>query len=429
MCAGKERQHTARLPYVNSHKLRLLPVSAIYGGNASGKSNFVSALAFCANYICPGTRADVNTLFFPFLPDPDCREQPTRFCITLLADNDKIYKYSFLIDGKRVLDERLILCDGDASKDVLLFHRTEQEDALHGSLAKDVRMAFIRQGTQRNQLFLSNAISQQVKYEDLSAVYNWFRHNLFVVTPKTNIHPGKLHQVLDENLCAILSGLDTGILGFEETIISGEHVDKEMLSTIGQMLTQKPEQLIAFPTGNTYFRLVDGEVKLIQLDPVHGTKTGERIKFSYDDESDGTLRIIDLLPMFMRLTSAGSRMVFVIDEIDRSLHTLMAQALLRSYLLSCKPESRSQLLFTTHNVLLMDQDLFRRDEIWITERSQFGESQLLSFAEFKEVRNDKKLIRSYLQGRMGGIPNITFNGAFGDRFGALNERPEVSDEQ
>jgi len=80
------------------------------------------------------------------------------------------------------------------------------------------------------------------------------------------------------------------------------------------------------------------------------------------------------------------------------------------YLESCSPESRSQLLFTTHDALLMDQDLLRRDEMWVAERDSSGASRIFSFSEYKDVRYDKDIMKSYLQGRLGGVPRILLCG-------------------
>jgi AAA15 family ATPase/GTPase len=123
-------------------------------------------------------------------------------------------------------------------------------------------------------------------------------------------------------------------------------------------------------------------------------------------ESDGSRRVIDLLPAFLDMAAAQSSRVYVVDELDRSLHTLLTRQLLAGYLAACSPETRSQLLFTTHDVLLMDQKLMRRDEMWVTERDAEGGSSLFSFSEYKDVRYDKDIRRSYLQGRMGGVPRI-----------------------
>ena len=96
----------------------------------------------------------------------------------------------------------------------------------------------------------------------------------------------------------------------------------------------------------------------------------------------------------------------MIDEVDRSLHTLLVRRLLETYLAGCSRDTRSQLLFTTHDVLLMDQQLFRCDEIWITERDANGASSLLSLSEYEDANKDKDIRRSYLQGRFGGIPKL-----------------------
>ena len=89
-----------------------------------------------------------------------------------------------------------------------------------------------------------------------------------------------------------------------------------------------------------------------------------------------------------------------------SLFPLLTRQLVENYLDSCKHETRSQLLFTTHNGLLMDQSLFRRDEMWVAERNSTGQSSMFSFSEYKDVRYDKDIRKSYLQGRLGGIPRI-----------------------
>jgi AAA15 family ATPase/GTPase len=129
-------------------------------------------------------------------------------------------------------------------------------------------------------------------------------------------------------------------------------------------------------------------------------------------ESDGTVRIIDLLPAFLDLADPGTSRVYVIDELDRSLHTLLTRRLLDVFLGASGPGTRGQLLFTTHDALLMDQSLLRRDEMWVTERDDHGESTLLAFSEYKDVRYDKDIRKSYLHGRLGGVPRLLMAGMF-----------------
>jgi len=150
----------------------------------------------------------------------------------------------------------------------------------------------------------------------------------------------------------------------------------------------------------------NGELLAKKLITYHPNLDGTESKFEMSQESDGSQRVIDLLPAFLMLSAAKSTKVIVIDEVDRSLHTVLTRRLLEMYLSSCSPESRAQLLFTTHDVLLMDQDLLRRDEMWVAERNADGVSNLFSFSEYKDVRYDKDIRKSYLQGRLGGIPRL-----------------------
>ena len=116
----------------------------------------------------------------------------------------------------------------------------------------------------------------------------------------------------------------------------------------------------------------------------------------------------------MTISGTASRKTYVIDEVDRSLHTLLTRQLLESYLANCTQDSRAQILFTTHDVLLMDQELLRRDEMWVTERDASGNSTLIPFSRYKDVRYDKDICKSYLQGRLGGIPRFLTRNIFAD---------------
>ena len=127
-----------------------------------------------------------------------------------------------------------------------------------------------------------------------------------------------------------------------------------------------------------------------------------------DRESDGTRRVIALMPVFMQAVQSAGK-VFVIDELDRSLHSIMTRELLQYFLDRCNGDTRSQILFTTHDLMLMDQDILRRDEMWVTERDKKGESTLRGVSEYVGVRYDKNLLKSYLDGAFGGVPSIRIN--------------------
>ena len=145
---------------------------------------------------------------------------------------------------------------------------------------------------------------------------------------------------------------------------------------------------------------------LKKLVACHPRADGAEMPFALEQESDGSQRLVHLLPAFVDLAAPETSKVYVIDELDRSLHTLLTRQLLEHYLSACSGRTRSQLLFTTHDALLMDQNLLRRDEMWVTERDRSGGTRLIPFSDYKDVRYDKDIRKSYLQGRMGGIPRL-----------------------
>ena len=128
--------------------------------------------------------------------------------------------------------------------------------------------------------------------------------------------------------------------------------------------------------------------------------------FETRDESDGTLRLFDLAPMLHDLDTPGCRRVYVIDELDRSMHTQITEALVKAYCAARTKRTRTQLIFTTHDAMLIDQGLLRRDEMWFIERGKFGDTMLESLSDYKDVRYDKDVRKAYLEGRFSGLPRL-----------------------
>ena len=409
MVASKERQHGHRVPRVAKYGVRILPVASIYGGNASGKTNLFKALSFARAQIIRGSQPDNLIPVKPYKLDHSSADQPCRFTFELLV-NDVIYEYSFSVTRKMVVEEKLV--EISTASERVLYHRSDGNPHFHKTLSEDTFLEYAFKGTRDNQLFLTNTISQQI--ERFKPIHDWFRDTLQLVAPDSRFelfeqfllegHP--LYPVFN----ASLAQLDTGIkhLGEEsvafETLPLPETWRTELQEKLKEgdtvkIITDRPHERYIFTRK-------DGEINVQKLITYHQRSDGKEVKFEMRQESDGSQRVIDVLPAFLELGSESSHKVYVIDELDRSLHTLLTRHLLECYLASCSPTSRSQLLFTTHDVLLMDQDLFRRDEMWVTERDRQGCSTLFSFSEYKDVRYDKDIRKSYLQGRLGGIPRI-----------------------
>jgi len=410
MVASRERQHGDRIPTVIKYKAKVLPIAAIYGGNASGKTNFFKALNFVKLFVTQGTKPDSLIPVRPYRLHNDSLEKPSCFKLELLVD-DVIYEFGFSVTTKAVIEEKLVKITNTNEK--TLYHRKDNKPNFDASLNKDEFLHFAFKGTRDNQLFLTNAISQKV--ETFRPVYDWFNETLGLIAPDSRF--GSFEHFLDEGhplyntMNQMLPLLDTGIshLGGEEVSFDNAFFPENLKIKLQEEVKENASVRI-MSSNNERFIVTRRNGRLIakKLVTFHRNANGEETKFEMHHESDGTQRVIDLLPAFLEVSADKSTKVYIIDEVDRSLHTLLTRQLIESYLEKCGAKSRAQLLITTHDILLMDQNLFRRDEMWVAERGMEGSSNLLSFSDYKGVRYDKDIRKSYLQGRLGGIPRISY---------------------
>ena len=405
MVASLERQHGERVARIGRYQLRVLPVMALYGGNASGKTNLFKALSFARTQIVEGSRPDARMQVVPFLLDKDRAQQPTHFEFDLLID-EVVYAFSFSMTREKVLEERLVRVSSTSER--TLYDRQDRKIEFDGSLEEEQLqfLRFVFRGTRDNQLFLTNSISQNVR--DFRPIHDWFNETLQIITPDIRFGLPSFHasSAVATKMSEMLSNYDTGISRMDNVRVPIEYIPKPVKNELKEL--DEGESVHLAGPSREYFEVTRKDGKLIasKCVTVHRTDDAE-ISFDLTRESDGSQRLIDLLPAFLDLSSGASERVYVVDEMDRSLHTLLTRQLLERYLAGCTAETRTQLLFNTHDVLLMDQRWLRRDEMWITERDAAGASGLLSFSEYRDARYDKDLRKSYLQGRLGGIPRIT----------------------
>ena len=418
MVATKERQHGHRVPNLKKYQARVLPIAAFYGANASGKSNFFKAMSFAKQLIVEGTKPGGLIGVERFLLDDESGEQPSRFKFELLI-NEMIHEFSFAVNRKEVLEEKFVVISSTSEK--VLYHRQGEQIKLHPSLANDSFLKFAFKGTRSNQLFLTNSVSQNI--DRFRPVYDWFNDNLRLITPASRFlafeqffgEKDSLHSAMNQ----MLSQLDTGIdrLGSEAVAFDQSPLSDSVKADLMDEIQEGDSVRLVAESTNERFVVTRKGDDLVLRKPVvfHRKRDGGDVKFELRQESDGSQRLFDLLPAFLDLSTRASERVYLIDEIDRRLHTSLVRKLLENYLGRCTTDTRMQLLFTTHDVMLMDQQLFRRDEMWAVERDNDGSSTLFSFSEFKDVRYDKDIRKSYLQGRLGGVPRITLGDAMINR--------------
>ena len=409
MVASQEEQHGTRVSKLDEYKTSVLPIAAIYGGNASGKTNFFKALSFAKTLVVKGSRLDSLIPVETFRLDDGEMTRPARFAFELLVD-ETIYDFSFAVTRRAVLEERLVKITSTSEN--VLYDRRDGKPNFAPSLAKDTFLQFAFRGTQDNQLFLTNAVSQKV--DRFRPVYDWFKNTLDLIAPDSRFQ--LFEQFFDEGhplytaMSELLPQLDTGIarLGSEEIPFENIPLPESSKLELQEEVQEGESISLSNPSRNDRFVVTrkDGELIGKKLVAFHPKSDGTEAKFEMRQESDGSQRIIDLLPAFLDLSEQTSQKVYVIDEVDRSLHSLLIRNLIEAYLMGCSAETRTQLLLTTHNVMLMDQQLLRRDEMWVTERDASGATDLFSFSEYEDIRYDKDIRKSYLQGRMGGVPRI-----------------------
>ncbi len=404
MVASREKQHLERVADTGKSKLRILPTAAIYGANASGKTKLFNAMAFAQRFVTRITQPDSLISREYFKLDKQYTEQPSYFSFELLIDEIS-YEFNFSITNKHIVEEKLIKVLG--STDKVLYHRINGKIELSKEYKENQRLVFVAEGTRDNQLFLTNSVDQ--KLTEFQAIYDWFKYKLILLGPQTS-HRG----VFDMDFMSdVLAKLDTGIYKVERKDVPIENLQlpEEFKLRLFEELSENDSAKIGGFNGEIEISKKNGMLAAKKLGFFHKTSEGKDVEFEKRDESAGTLRIMDLAPVFQKLLDLKTDATYFIDEIDRCFHTLVTRSFIETYLNSCTPQTRSQLIFTTHDVLLMDQHLLRRDEIWVTEKDEQGCSTLFSFGDYKDIRYDKDIRKSYLQGRLGGIPKILLWGS------------------
>ncbi len=352
----------------------VLPVAAIYGANASGKTNVLRAIQFLWEAVVLSHRAwgPDGVPRAPFLNDEDSSRASSEFEIDFLTNGVR-YRYGFRVDSSVVLEEWVYAYP--RGKKQTWFHRTQGKPISFGARMPGENRT-IERLTRKNSLFLSAAA--QNNHEALSPVYQRILGMLCVMDDRTEWRD---HT---DGLCMVPDNL----------------ADIERLVSVADL-------------GISQVKVVTEGKKLIppQIHFLH--RLGKReIPFSRERESQGTLAYHALLGPVIIALKRG--MPLCIDELDRSLHPLLSAHLIRLFNDPATNPKGAQLIFNTHDTNLLSSGILRRDQIWFTEKKDDGSSQLFPLSDFKPRRTEN-LENGYLQGRYGAIPFINPD-AFLSRF-------------
>jgi len=401
-----------------SPELKVLRCSAIYGANASGKSNLIQALTFAKVLLTRGVPSkDARLRVDSFRLAASATKEKTSFEVYVYAGS-YVYGYSFSLLSNRVIEEKLTRSDPSSLIETTLFKRTDGKFEISPEATlgepKSGFTDFVAEGTRDNQLFVQEAHERKLPIVD--DLYNWFDDTLTIIRPDAEFL--WLHEMADSDprfrahLGDVLGWADTGIVDVQtvrRTLDKGAR--DEVDSILGDPKARALFEHMRPPGRRPGFRENDaGELEIISIETHHQGDTSS-VSFEDVDESDGTMRLKHLAPMLFFAEDKGGS-VFVVDELDRSLHTLLAMKLVQRFL-ETKPDSgepRSQLIFTTHDTNLLDCEVLGHDSIWFTEKNRQGASSLYSLAEYDPEQLDAlidKMEKGYLHGRFGGIPFIS----------------------
>jgi len=395
---------------------KILCRSGFFGPNASGKSSFIESLAFARNFIINGQKSGKGTGVNQFKGQFEELNNISMFQFMFYLDNE-VYEYGFSLDRQQVYEEWLmILTENDM---VPLFTRvtdtlgrTQIDIEQQFGQEKERRLAeALKEGiqeNQKNQLFLYKLYDNGIKTAE--DIVSWFK-NLQIIFPKTKVKGLPLRLQQDDDfrtfIAESLKNLDTGVFNLS---IASDEMDFHEFAEKVDLPKELIEEIEEMKSGivnlkGKYFIFAEGKKSrtvMIQIKFEHYLNK-RIIPFNMEDESDGTQRLLDLLPILFAMKE-GNPSIYCVDEIDRSLHTKLSQYLLNEFINNCD-ETNNQIIFTAHDVNLINLDNFRKDEIWFIEKNDLGESKLKPLSDFN-LQSGQDALKAYLSGRFGAIPMI-----------------------
>jgi hypothetical protein len=408
--------------------IELLKGTAIYGSNGAGKSNLVKAVKYLHRLVEKGS-ISVENPSNPFKLDPKTSQLPSKFEIEFTF-KEKIYIFGVSVTNEIIEKEWLHLKGKQKGKeDELVFERVSKKG--DSSCKIDINLKYIKTDEDRywvkhyesellkpNELFLTKVKSSK-KIPAIHSVNYWFEQNLKIIFPGakfawiikhlterdefrtfTNEIFSSFHTGVEEITTKKVS-FDSFFSGLEGTLSL-----KEKIITACNTARSKGESYVSIPApfsgGELAFTLDDtspSKLFVQSLITKHKTSDNKLIDFDFEDESDGTIRLLDYIPALELILNRD--VTILIDEMDRSIHPFLLKEFVRKIM--DETNTKGQLIFTTHESNLLDFEIFRQDEIWFAEKDLSGSTHLYPLSDFNP-RYDLDIRRGYLNGRFGAIP-------------------------
>ncbi|MCB9304798.1 MAG: ATP-binding protein [Lewinellaceae bacterium] len=381
--------------------LKLLKSAVIYGANASGKSKLAEGMRFMRNFVIhssretqKGDRIDVQ----PFLLSTETEGQPSEFEMIFVYKSE-LFRYGFEVAPDRVAAEWLF--HRGKTKEVEIFYRKGQKFDLHKTRFKTARALVEGKMIRPNALLIS--VAAQFNDKLAGKVLEWFsKFNVISGLREEGYQGftmGRTRNDQDkQEIISLLKKADLGIEDLTLKILDPDNIPTGLPKELREVIEQKLQE----EGGEVFMDILTTHKKYDAGKRVAGT-----VQFSMDeDESSGTRKFFALSGPVLDTLQNGK--VLVGDELDSKLHPNLVYKLAELFNSRENNSLNGQLIFNTHDTNLLSSGLFRRDQIWFTEKDRYGAATLYSLGDFKtdEVRKEENFEKNYIRGKYGAIPYL-----------------------
>ena len=377
----------------DANKFQLLRAAVVYGANASGKSNFLKALDAMKDVVLGSVtnQRGGRLPMVPFRLSPETREAPCEFEVVFIVDGVR-YQYGFSATSERIHEEWLLAYPKGRPQRWLSREWSGKSKQYEWELGKGLvgEKHLWQKSTRDNALFLSTAV--QLNSEQLQPIFDWFSNKLKVAL-SSNWVPAFSASIVEK-------GEGGKIMDF---IRSADIVIDDIRAEIKPPpFNMLPDEMMQIIREDVLEEIKNA--KFYDIKTVHKDSGGKDVIFGFDEESDGTQKLFSMAGPWLAVLENGY--ILCIDEMHAHLHPELVKFLIRLFHSSETNPKNAQLIFTTHETSVMNQKIFRRDQVWFCEKDKNQATSLYPLTDFSPRKEREKLGAAYLSGRYGAVPFI-----------------------
>lgn len=392
-------------------KEKILPVAAVYGANASGKSNVIDAFCFMRKYVInsfiygDSSNGDNSEFIEKDFPKPrftpfafggqnESKNEKMEFEVWFINNHDakaRIFNYGFSVHKEQVIEEWLFVKAKTAKEYQEVFYRDQETGLECGNRIPKLYKKILPDMLRPECLLVS--LGAKLNIEILSIVREWFT--------KTNVLKNG-----DSTFDSVFSGT------IPPDLFENQRVRKAFVNFISKFDDSIVDfEALVLPSADAL-----NDERSLEIRSVHKASDDSLVSIPFSQESGGTQKMFSLYPYLQEILENGG--VLFIDDLNSRLHPLLERLIIQTFIDPELNPNHAQLVFTTHNVWELEDYLLRRDEIWFTEKNKESVSSLYSLFDFedsegKKIRKDENYLKNYLIGKYGALPNLKSFDSFG----------------